>query len=71
MRRLFPHALTMFARLAARDGERQQLTRASPPSFSDAGVGSDAIHPGFPRWRCVFLTAAVKYDIKINAVLTI
>ena len=27
--------------------------------------------PGFPRWCCVFLTAAVKYDIKINAVLTI
>ena len=28
-------------------------------------------NPGFPRWRCVFLTVAVKYDIKINAVLTI
>lgn len=28
-------------------------------------------YPGFPRWRCVFLTVAVKYDIKINAVLTI
>jgi len=29
------------------------------------------IDPRFPRWRCVFLTVAVKYDIKINAVLTI
>ena len=28
-------------------------------------------YPGFPRWRCVFLTMVVKYDIKINAVLPI
>jgi hypothetical protein len=36
-----------------------------------AGIVSRVSCPGFPRWRCVFLTAAVKYDIKINAVLTI
>ena len=37
----------------------------------EAGKPAAVFEPGFPRWRCVFLTVAVKYDIKINAVLTI
>ena len=44
--------------------------RYSAPSIGCL-LEADLIDPGFPRWRCVFLTAAVKYDIKINAVLTI
>ncbi|WP_168186004.1 hypothetical protein [Magnetospirillum sp. ME-1] len=29
------------------------------------------ISPGFPRWRCDYVTAAAKSDIEIKAVRTI
>ena len=51
----------------------QRLDRpsATPDDLAEAERLLLHLKPGFPRWRCVFLTVAVKYDIKINAVLTI
>ncbi|WP_168185900.1 hypothetical protein [Magnetospirillum sp. ME-1] len=48
---------------------KKQLKRAI--IVEDSVQMRSLIHPGFPRWRCDYVTAAAKSDIEIKAVRTI